>query len=235
MTAKPRAHRIRSLTYKSAWSGGPCITRFKTFLVFVVNHRRLKETLPDSVRGKRLKSSETSSCSQFCLFAIFGEFIHDFGWVFAVLFEVVLIQIQEEIHHFAGWEVQHETSWGINSCNVRFGAVIPWKPQIFRLQLQFFSWRCVGISCCNVSGRHREDRREGAELLQNLHTGTGFLKNPKQTFLRTLPLLKKPPSLLENLPSLLKSIDAPFWLTQGLSKCNSVFFTGFETFSKYNM
>ena len=41
---------------------------------------------------------------QFCLFAIFGEFIRNFGWVFEILFEVLLIEIQEEIHHFAGWE-----------------------------------------------------------------------------------------------------------------------------------
>ena len=34
---------------------------------------------------------------------------------------------------------------------VRIGAVLPWKPWIFRLQLQFFSGRCVGISCCSVT------------------------------------------------------------------------------------
>ena len=34
---------------------------------------------------------------------------------------------------------------------VRIGAVLPWKPQIFRLQLQFFSRRCVRISYCNVT------------------------------------------------------------------------------------
>ena len=38
-----------------------------------------------------------------CLFAIFGGFVRNFGWVFAILFEVLLIEIQEEIHHFAGW------------------------------------------------------------------------------------------------------------------------------------
>ena len=36
----------------------------------------------------------------------FGGFVRNFGWVFEVLFEVLLIEIQvlEEIHHFAGWE-----------------------------------------------------------------------------------------------------------------------------------
>ena len=47
-----------------------------------------------------------SVCSQFLegLFAIFGGFVRNFGGVFAILFEVLLIEIQEEIHHFAGWE-----------------------------------------------------------------------------------------------------------------------------------
>ena len=31
-------------------------------------------------------------------------FVRNFGGVFAILFEVLLIEIQEEIHHFAGWE-----------------------------------------------------------------------------------------------------------------------------------
>ena len=31
------------------------------------------------------------------------------------------------------------------------GAVLPWKERIFRLQLQFFSLRYVGINCCNVT------------------------------------------------------------------------------------
>ena len=35
---------------------------------------------------------------------------------------------------------------GISCCNVRIGAVLPWKPRIFRLQLQFFSLCCVGIN-----------------------------------------------------------------------------------------
>ena len=38
------------------------------------------------------------------LFAIFGGSVRNFGGVFAILFEVLLIEIQEEIHHFAGWE-----------------------------------------------------------------------------------------------------------------------------------
>ena len=33
-----------------------------------------------------------------------GEFVRNFGQVFAVLFEVLLLQFQEELHHFAGWE-----------------------------------------------------------------------------------------------------------------------------------
>ena len=30
-------------------------------------------------------------------------------------------------------------------CNVMIGAVLPWKPQTCRLQLQFFVWCCVEI------------------------------------------------------------------------------------------
>ena len=33
----------------------------------------------------------------------FGGFLRNFGWVFAILFEVLLLDIQEEIHHFACW------------------------------------------------------------------------------------------------------------------------------------
>ena len=33
-----------------------------------------------------------------------ARFVRNFGGVFAILFEVHLIGIQEEIHHFAGWE-----------------------------------------------------------------------------------------------------------------------------------
>ena len=44
-----------------------------------------------------------------------------------------------------------QDSWGIDCyCNVMVGAVLLWKARISRLQLHFFSWRCVGISCCNV-------------------------------------------------------------------------------------
>ena len=44
-----------------------------------------------------------------CLFIIlfvrnFWRFVRNFGQVFAILFEVLLIEIQEEIHHFAVWE-----------------------------------------------------------------------------------------------------------------------------------
>ena len=34
--------------------------------------------------------------------------------------------------------LQHAILGGINFCNVRMGAVLPWKPRMFRLQLQFF-------------------------------------------------------------------------------------------------
>ena len=34
------------------------------------------------------------------LFAIFGEFVSNFGSVFAILFEVLLMESQEEIHQF---------------------------------------------------------------------------------------------------------------------------------------
>ena len=36
--------------------------------------------------------------------AIFGGFVRDFGRVFAILFEVLLTEIEEENDHFAGWE-----------------------------------------------------------------------------------------------------------------------------------
>ena len=53
-----------------------------------------------------------SVCSQFleALFAILAECsqfwlsVRKFGWVFAIPFEVLSIEIQEEIHHFAGRE-----------------------------------------------------------------------------------------------------------------------------------
>ena len=32
------------------------------------------------------------------------NFGRNLGWVFVILFEVLFIEIQEEIHHFAGWE-----------------------------------------------------------------------------------------------------------------------------------
>ena len=35
------------------------------------------------------------------MFARFGRFVRNFGGVFAILFEGLLIEIQEEIHHFA--------------------------------------------------------------------------------------------------------------------------------------
>ena len=50
------------------------------------------------------KTSETPVCSSFCLFAMFGEFVRNFGWVFVILFDVLLVEIQEEIPDFAGWE-----------------------------------------------------------------------------------------------------------------------------------
>ena len=48
-------------------------------------------------------NSVCSVCSQFSesVFAILGECVRNFGGVFAVLFEGLLIEIQEEIHYFA--------------------------------------------------------------------------------------------------------------------------------------
>ena len=37
------------------------------------------------------------------LLAIIGEFVRNFGCVLTILFDGLLIEIQEEIHHFAGW------------------------------------------------------------------------------------------------------------------------------------
>ena len=39
----------------------------------------------------------------------------------------------------------------VNYCNVMVAAVLHGKPQIIRLQLQFFSRFCVGINYCNVT------------------------------------------------------------------------------------
>ena len=50
------------------------------------------------------KYSETSVCSLFCLFALLGEFVLKFGSVFAIPFEVLSLERQDEIHHCAGWE-----------------------------------------------------------------------------------------------------------------------------------
>ena len=47
--------------------------------------------------------------------------------------------------------LQHDIFGGINYCNVRIGAVLPWKEGTFRLQLQFFSPCYVGINYCNVT------------------------------------------------------------------------------------
>ena len=55
-------------------------------------------------KKSKISQSETPVCSQFCLFAIFGGSVRNFGRVFAILFEVLLIEIQEEIHHFSGWD-----------------------------------------------------------------------------------------------------------------------------------
>ena len=40
---------------------------------------------------------------KFC-FSIFGECVHNFGTVFAIQIEVLFLEIQEKIHHIAGWE-----------------------------------------------------------------------------------------------------------------------------------
>ena len=32
-----------------------------------------------------------------------------------------------------------------------FAVVLPWQPRIFSVQLQFFSWCCVGINDCNAT------------------------------------------------------------------------------------
>ena len=50
--------------------------------------------------GYKEHVSETPICSQFCLLAIFGESIRNFGGVFAILFEGLLMEIQE-IHDLA--------------------------------------------------------------------------------------------------------------------------------------
>ena len=38
--------------------------------------------------------------------------------------------------------------------NVMIGAVLSWKPRVFRLQLQVFSLCCVGINYCDVMPLH---------------------------------------------------------------------------------
>ena len=46
---------------------------------------------------------------------------------------------------------QHDILGGINYCNVMVAAVLHGKPEIFRLQLQFFPRCCVGNNYCNVT------------------------------------------------------------------------------------
>ena len=41
--------------------------------------------------------------------------------------------------------LQHEVPGGSNYCNLVIGTVLPWKPQIIRFQLQFFSRRRVEL------------------------------------------------------------------------------------------
>ena len=60
-----------------------------------VRHKKVQRTYCQGVVrvGSTVTWSyqETPVCSQFCLFAIFGGFVRNFGWVFALLFEVRLI------------------------------------------------------------------------------------------------------------------------------------------------
>ena len=52
-------------------------------------------------KGRRIRNARLF----IILFVLkFGGFVRNFGGVFAILFEVLLIEIQEKIHHFAGWE-----------------------------------------------------------------------------------------------------------------------------------
>ena len=37
-------------------------------------------------------------------FTVSGEFVDNFGSVFAILLEVLLKEFKEEIHHLVGWE-----------------------------------------------------------------------------------------------------------------------------------
>ena len=49
-------------------------------------------------------SSETPICSWLCCSHFWESLFAILGWAFTILFEIILIEIQEEIHHFAGWD-----------------------------------------------------------------------------------------------------------------------------------
>ena len=70
------------------------------------------------------------------------------------LFDFFLVLGNDFRQLFQG-TIQHDILGGINycnQCNVTIGAVLPWKEQIFRLQLQLFSPCHVGINCCKLIG-----------------------------------------------------------------------------------
>ena len=60
---------------------------------------------------------------------------------------------------------------GINYCNVIIGAVLAWKPQIIRLQLQFFFRILGGTNYCNVTLRFYMIRDEKGTQTQTFWSG----------------------------------------------------------------
>ena len=56
------------------------------------------QTLSNGMGFQKHPFVHNSVCSQFL------RRVRNFGRMFAILFEVLLTEIQEEIHHFAGWE-----------------------------------------------------------------------------------------------------------------------------------
>ena len=89
------------------WKDKPCVAGIHDLQVCTSTTWGCPKSL--KIRKYQLSFlSEALLCSSFCLFAIFGGFVCNFGWVFVIRFEVFLVRIQEKTHHFAGWEIGKE-------------------------------------------------------------------------------------------------------------------------------
>ena len=60
-----------------------------------------------------------------------------------LFYTVLFFGAGNHVRQSAQETLQHNILGRLSFCNVWSGAVLPWKPQIFRLQLQFFSLGAV--------------------------------------------------------------------------------------------